>query len=220
MYKYRCVISNSADANAFYDTIAKIKWFYPHIEYAEQMVNYSLEKIITIPDEKGNPSAICIRFDFQNSITVVISEIYLYHIFYGKEVESLSKKISLPLHLLLSAAFMAMNIFVLRKISELFLIYLFLFPWFPLIYIVPLMVIYFICAWGIKKGMELPLLKIIFIELGGYLLIPFYAVLLIWSIIENSLKSISMIMLGVHYITWLLPAAAISAFIADRVTKK
>lgn len=219
MYKYLCVISDSADENAFRDTIEKIKGYYPHFEYAEQMVNGSLEKVITVPDEKGDPSSICIRIDYQNSRTVVISEAYLHYIFSGRTVENISKYKGLPIELLLSGAFLAANIYIIKQISNLFWILLFA-PIGFLIYIMPLMLLHTVSAWGIKKGMGLPISKILFMELGGYFLVPFYAVLIIRAVIENSLESIPIAMLGVRYIVFLLPIAAISVSIADKISKK
>lgn len=218
MYKYLCVVSDSADENSFRDTIQKIKGFYPHFEYAEQFMNGSLEKMIVIPDERGVPSHICIRMDQQNSKTVVISESYLHHIFSGRTVENISECSKLTFHLL-SAAFLIVNIAAVRRFSELIFLY-FLLPWLALINIVPLIAVYGISAWGIKKITNLPSSKILFMEAGGYLIFPFLAVIFIWGMITNSLNSIPIFFLGIRYVCLLLPSAAIGTAIAEKLTKK
>lgn len=145
---------------------------------------------------------------------------YLHYIFDGRAVENISKYKGLPIELLLSGAFLAANGYVIKQISDFIWIYVFLIPQGLLFYIVPLMILHTVSAWGIIKGMKLPASKILFMELGGYFLIPFYAVLIIWAFIENSLRIISILMFGIRYIAFLLPVTALSVFIADKIAKK
>lgn len=213
MYKYKCAVSDFADENAYYAAIEKIKNFYPHYEYAEEFNEYSRAKTIIVPNKRGKPAAVRVEIDFRKSKTFVISEAYLNYIFGGRKVKNKFASKETLLKLIISAAFLIVNVAFIKSLTDSFVIYIFLMPWFILWYVLPLALVYFTAAWGMKKAMWISAAEIFFIELGG---LP----LILLSVISFSMPSdISLAFLAVNYITLIIPAAFIGVLIASAVTR-
>lgn len=80
MYKYLCVISDSADENAFSEAAAKIKELYPDCIEAGSEISESGQRTFEIPDGNGGLIRACVKTDFSEKETgqvVIMSEAYL-----------------------------------------------------------------------------------------------------------------------------------------------
>ena len=213
MYKYKCAVSDFADENAYYEAIEKIKSFYPHYEYAEEFDEYSRAKTMIVPNKRGKPSTVRVEIDFRNLKTFVISEAYLNYIYDGRKVKSTFDPKEAFIKLIISAAFLFVNIAFMRSMIDTFILFL-LMPWLILLYVVPLALVYFTAAWGMKKAMRISsVAEIFFIELGGLPLILLGAVNFLGS------SDLYSAFVAINYIKFILPTAVISSIIAYAVTK-
>lgn len=82
MYKYRCVVSDSADENSFYEIIDKIKNLYPdYIENeAERSGDSPAEQLIKIPLANEKYANVCVKIDRskkESGQVVVMTDTYL-----------------------------------------------------------------------------------------------------------------------------------------------
>lgn len=213
MYKYKCAVADCADENAYYEAIEKIKSFYPHYEYAEEFDPYSRSKTMTVPNKRGKPSTVRVEIDFKNSKTFVISEAYLNYIFDGMKVKSTFDPKEAFIKLIISAAFLVVNIAFMQSMTDAFILF-FIMPWLILLYVAPLALVYFISAWGMKRAMRISsVAEIFFIELGGLPLVLLCAAKFLGT------SNISDFFVAINYFRFVLPAAVISSLIAYAVTK-
>lgn len=214
MYRYKCAVADCADENAYYETIEKIKNFYPHYEYAEEFDVYSRSKTMTVPNKKGKPSAVRIEMDFKNSKTFIMSEAYLNYIFDGRKVKSTFDPKDAFIKLIISTAFLAVNIAFMQAVTDSFILF-FIMPWLMLLYVLPLALVYFVSAWGMKKAMRISsVAEIFFMELGGLPLVLLCAAKFLGT------SNINDFFVAKNYFQFVLPAAVISTLIAYAVTKK
>ncbi len=213
MFKYKCAVSDFADENAYYEAVEKIKNFYPHYEYAEELDGYSRAKTIIVPNKRGKPSTVRVEIDFKNLKTFVISEAYLNYIYDGRKVKSTFDPKEAFIKLIISAAFLVVNIAFMRSMIDTSILFL-LMPWLLLLYVFPLALVYFTAAWGMKRAMRISsVAEIFFIELGGLPLVLLSAVTFLGS------SDLYSVFITINYIKFILPIAGISSIIAYAVTK-
>ncbi|MCM1022684.1 MAG: hypothetical protein NC395_01330 [Prevotella sp.] len=204
------MVSDFADETAYNEVIEKIRYFYPHCEYAETLDENSRTKTIIVPNKRGNPAAVRVEIDFKKSRTVVTSEAYLKKIFGGKKIRPVISPKEAAVKLIISAAFLFVNIALMQPITDLFIFIIFM-PWVLLLYIAMLAAVYFTAAWSMRKT-GISSAEIFFIEIGGLPLVLLIAVKIFGT------SNLDEVFTAVNYIKYVLPVALIGVLIASAVT--
>lgn len=173
MYKYLCVVSDSADENAFNEAVTKIKELYPDCIEAGSGSPEDEQRTFEIPDGNGGLIRVCVKTDFSEKGSgqiVIMSEAYLdglfSDIYFGspllkRSIKRTDKKKKFSINywrLLASVVFLAVNV---------------IFSWLGLlkgymILICFLTAVHVASAILVKDKFGISVFRILFMQLGGF----------------------------------------------------
>lgn len=221
MYRYMCYVPENSDKNAFYDTISEIKKLYP--DCTEIPYSNGTGQVLEVSDEQGKTARICITKEYDIGQISVMSETYLSKYYEDKQVSNIfiysGNSISTGTGIILSIPFIIINLIAS-------------FAGFAGLHLgvhgialtdraiaLILAAVYIFSSVLIKIKLDISLLKILFIQSGGYLFwvtLPVVFILAIISeIISNSWGGVIVVLFEIIYLRMVFIAIIISGIISS-----
>ena len=211
MYKYMCVVSDNADKNVFYDTVAEIKKLYHDFSETpyEASSNSEIGQILNISYRSAEAAKVFIKYEYDKRNVVVFSEIYLSKYFKGKKVEGRSFRIrdnsDKEHEKALSFFFLIVNIIVslaARKYVH--------DRGADVILSVVLAVIYIVAAYVIQNDKDISCFRIMAMQFGGHFTIPLTILSFTIVFINDNSVWLYFSIIGILYFKLVIPALIIS----------
>lgn len=214
MYRYMCYVPENADKNAFYDTISEIKKLYP--DCTEFSYSNGTGQVLEVHDEQGKTARICITKEYDIGQISVMSETYLSKYYEDKQVSNIfiysGNSISTGTGIILSIPFIIIDLIAcfaglcFGKPEIAFT---------DVIIALILSAVYIFSSLLIKIKLDISLLKILFIQSGGYLVWVTLTVGFILAIISGSLGAVFVIFFEMFYLRIVFIAIIINGIISS-----
>lgn len=216
MYRYLYEITDSADKNTFYDTVAEIKKLYPDCteDTSEVFDRTEMGQILNITDQHGDEAKICIKYEYNKKRIAVMSEIYLFKYYEGKKVDEVflysGNRPGRAFGIISSIIFIVVN-----AISSV----LFLWSDVNIVISAVLAVIYLIFTLKVKRKMDIPFADIMQIQLGvNFYTLPILILLGAFVIVTSMWGAETVVMIGIGYLSSVIPALAADALIYGAIS--
>lgn len=219
MYKYMCVVSDSADKQVYYDTVAELKKRYPDCceDTTARFGKGTMGQVFELSDDKAFSPKFCVLIDNEKSQVIVFSETYLCSFFDGKNVEEVRKRsfygFSFGIGILFDIVFLVIN-FVAAWITANVSLYLVHDEKISgLIVGVALAIIHKLLTICIQFNLNISDERLFFMKTGGWGLLVFIAIGLFYSIELSSVGwgFIAVLISFSGYLRALVPAVLLSA---------
>lgn len=212
MYKYMCVVSDSADKQVYYDTVAELKKRYPDCceDTTARFGKGTMGQVLNIPESNATPK-VCVMIDEENSQVVVLSETYLCSFFDGKNVEGV-RKYSLNHFSYVKGDIMFFVINFIAGIVSFDILGDFAFA--PLVVIIASAVIHTILSIFIQRKIDISNARLFLMQIGGgWGTLVVIVAALIFAFVTGGWGGVIAILYLICYASAIIPALILSAIV-------